>query len=365
MKNKNINDVKNEKVKSIIEKIDNSLKNKTASEKSVALQKIKQLLDEAIESKNIKKITNESDSESDSDDEIEFVSCKKIETKKEEIVSDSNSDSDYEFEKTSVSKKSEIKSPIKAKKKIIDKKVETQVEKAPTKAKKQVIKKKVENQIEKAKKQAIKKKVESDSESDSEFEEFEKEIKTKTQEQSLSDDESDVIFSDDDSVSLPCVGSKEVMKIPSDGINEKDLKSSKLIIIEKLKKCHTCDKYYNSSLVIKNTSLGGNACKHCLCWVAYELEYRLENDVKYEDYGFCIANYVLECYKDHDKKKCTRNGACFLCDYISGKEITNILNPELLEKKSSKKNNVRAITTLIMENDINPKKSLAELKITI
>lgn len=138
-----------------------------------------------------------------------------------------------------------------------------------------------------------------------------------------------------------CISISHKMKLPlitSDGIDAKTMENVDLSAMQDIIQCHCCTKYYNKSLVVMDNDVGGQTCKHCLCMLNYDVQTRLDFDMKCVLlYKFSIASYILECHGQHDTKTCTRKqvGGCFLCDYILCNEITNILNREGLPKYSA------------------------------
>lgn len=131
----------------------------------------------------------------------------------------------------------------------------------------------------------------------------------------------------------------ENVQITTEGIEEVVLKSINLAYIQDMIQCHCCSKYYNKSLIVNDEGFGEQMCKHCLCWLSYSPETRLDFDMKCASlHGFCIAEYILTCHEAHDHTACTRmtdKGGCLLCDYNLNLDIPNILNREMLPKFAS------------------------------
>jgi len=154
------------------------------------------------------------------------------------------------------------------------------------------------------------------------------------------------------------------INITTEGLDESYLKNMDLKYVQDIVQCHCCSKYYNKSLIINDfEGIGEQICKHCICWLNYTPETRLEFDSKCVIYGFCIAEYILSCNESHDTTTCTRmtdQGGCLLCDYKLDLNIPNILNRELLPKfnpsltnnstNNSTKKNTKKI--MIVDNDI-------------
>jgi hypothetical protein len=129
--------------------------------------------------------------------------------------------------------------------------------------------------------------------------------------------------------------SVEHIDISTEGVESDKIKSINLNLVQDMIQCHCCAKYFNKNLIISDDSLGEQMCKHCVFWINYNPETRLEFDNKCALSGFCIAEYILTCYEAHDTGKCTRmtdTGGCLLCDYILGLDVPNILNPEMLPR---------------------------------
>lgn len=150
--------------------------------------------------------------------------------------------------------------------------------------------------------------------------------------------------------------------IGTEGVDQSVLENINLTSINNVTQCHCCSKYYNKSLIINDTDgMGEQMCKHCFCWLNYDVETRLDFDNKcIALHGFCIAEYILTCYEAHDTNTCTRmtdKGGCLLCDYILNLDITNILNKEMLPKffpkKQSQKNEEKTLRKImIVDNDV-------------
>lgn len=156
----------------------------------------------------------------------------------------------------------------------------------------------------------------------------------------------------------------ENIQITTEGIDETVLKSINLAYVQDMIQCHCCSKYYNKSLIINDEGFGEQMCKHCLCWLSYSVETRLEFDMKCASlHGFCIAEYILTCHEAHISEKCTRmtdNGGCLLCDYNLNLDIPNILNREMLPKfatimkskeKETEPSKKRAKKIMMVDND--------------
>lgn len=131
----------------------------------------------------------------------------------------------------------------------------------------------------------------------------------------------------------------ENIQITTEGIGEAVLKSINLAYVQDMIQCHCCSKYYNKSLIVNDEAFGEQMCKHCLCWLSYAVETRLEFDMKCASiHGFCIAEYILTCHEAHGSETCTRmtdKGGCLLCDYNLNLDIPNILNREMLPRFAS------------------------------
>lgn len=148
----------------------------------------------------------------------------------------------------------------------------------------------------------------------------------------------------------------------TEGIDESVLKTINLTQIQDIVQCHCCAKYFNKSLIVSDPMMGEQMCKHCMCWLNYEPEKRMEFDMKCVGLsGFCIAEYILTCYEAHDSTKCTRmtdHGGCFLCDYNLNLDIPNILNREMLPKfavkqqTETKQEEKKIPKKMIVDNDI-------------
>lgn len=134
------------------------------------------------------------------------------------------------------------------------------------------------------------------------------------------------------------------LKITTDGIFQYEIPNVNFSKVTNVKQCHWC-LVYNLYDVIINSN-GENVCKHCYFCVNYggsEKE-RFDFDTKCcEDKGEGIATFILQCYEQHDTKKCVRKPGCFLCDYKEGNVIKGIVNPDMLgicdTKNKTKKSN--------------------------
>jgi len=152
----------------------------------------------------------------------------------------------------------------------------------------------------------------------------------------------------------------EHIDISTEGVDSDKIKSINLNLVQDMIQCHCCAKYFNKNLIISDDSLGEQMCKHCVFWINYNPETRLEFDKKCAVSGFCIAEYILTCYEAHDTTKCTRmtdTGGCLLCDYILGLDVPNILNPEMLPRFangviSKEKSKKIERLSIIVDNDI-------------
>lgn len=194
---------------------------------------------------------------------------------------------------------------------------------------------------------------------------------------SNSDSDNNDIFSDSDEeldkIVTPKIAKKsskskkslyapENNKITTEGIEEQFLKSINLEDVQDIIQCHCCSKYYNKSLIVNDEGFGEQMCKHCLCWLSYSVDTRLEFDNKCVSlHGFCIAEYILTCHEAHNSETCARmtdNGGCLLCDYNLNLDIPNILNSEMLPKvllksESNKKDSEKKVKKImIVDNDI-------------
>jgi len=129
------------------------------------------------------------------------------------------------------------------------------------------------------------------------------------------------------------VSKNDKINITTEGVTQEAFPGVKLDKLKGVKQCHYCAKWYQQELIINNDE--GQLCKHCLFWINYDSKTRLCFDQQCAKQGFGIAEYILECHETHDSKVCTRNsvnGGCFLCDFIKGKCIDNILNSEMLQQ---------------------------------
>jgi hypothetical protein len=152
----------------------------------------------------------------------------------------------------------------------------------------------------------------------------------------------------------------EHIDISTEGVDSNKIKSINLNLVQDMIQCHCCAKYFNKNLIISDDSLGEQMCKHCVFWINYNPDTRLEFDKKCAVSGFCIAEYILTCFEAHNTTKCTRmidTGGCLLCDYILGLDVPNILNPEMLPRfahnvTSKDKSKKIERPSIIVDNDI-------------
>lgn len=93
------------------------------------------------------------------------------------------------------------------------------------------------------------------------------------------------------------------------------------------KQCQICSKFYSKDMITKVDN--ENQCYHCIFWMNYSPETRMNVDGVYD---LTIADYILKCYSSHDSESCTRNipdyGGCFLCDFINKIPIFDIIDVE-------------------------------------
>lgn len=99
---------------------------------------------------------------------------------------------------------------------------------------------------------------------------------------------------------------------------------------QNLMQCGYCAKYYHHDMITPNTE---GICKHCHFWINYNEANRLEFDKNCLKFGYCIADYIIQCKDDHIIETCEKNkiGSCFLCDFKSGVKIYNIVNSDILQ----------------------------------
>lgn len=140
--------------------------------------------------------------------------------------------------------------------------------------------------------------------------------------------------------------------ISTEGIDETKIKNINLKYVKIIKQCHYCGKYFNKNLIIKNED--GQQCKHCLFWLNYDENTRLEFDKKCIKQGFCIAEYILDCHKEHNTDNCTRKingGGCLLCDFKMGIPILNIMNSNILQKQNDTNEHVSFYEDVLLEEE--------------
>ena len=160
------------------------------------------------------------------------------------------------------------------------------------------------------------------------------------------------------------------LDISTNGIPETQIQNIDLKMLEELKQCNCCGKYHCKNMILDNIEFGGTICKHCICWLNYNPDGRLDFDKMCDSiYNFNIALYILDCHKDHDTKTCektTDNGGCLLCDYILNLDIKNIMYPELLSKQTNKKEKtLQEFIKPVIENDVTPNNISFPQKIVI
>ena len=99
----------------------------------------------------------------------------------------------------------------------------------------------------------------------------------------------------------------------------------------KIIQCDYCEKYYTQQMIAKDYDC--EICFHCLFWTNYSIEQRQLVDAVY---GKTIVEYVLECKDNHNIETCQRNisGGCFVCDFLNGNNIDNIICEDALKTKN-------------------------------
>lgn len=155
-----------------------------------------------------------------------------------------------------------------------------------------------------------------DSESESEEEKPKKKSGKKTFVEESADDDDDIVYEP----------TKKMQPIKiTEGSEKKNTISTNM--------CEFCGLYYPQNMISKkiNNDCLDNQCMHCLYWMNYDEQTRLEFDKLYTQHGMGIAKYILDCSSNHNPETCIRgNIGCFLCDYYLKIEIVNILEGHLV-----------------------------------
>lgn len=99
-----------------------------------------------------------------------------------------------------------------------------------------------------------------------------------------------------------------------------------------LSQCQYCLKYYNktgnSMVTTEYDQKGDVVCFHCVYMLIYsDKNSRINFDGAF---GKTIVEYIIECKDSHDKENCTHQTECFICDYLNGIFIENILGGDEL-----------------------------------
>ncbi len=124
----------------------------------------------------------------------------------------------------------------------------------------------------------------------------------------------------------------QVIVLTTDGLPETHKKYLPKETAKNLFQCGYCMKWYDEYVSTPECIDDSNMllCQHCFFWMNHDYTLRNTADVKYEAFGVSVANYIINCSKDHDSAKCTRADQCFLCEYNVGAVIENIGNLSLL-----------------------------------